>query len=140
MKGLKTELKKIEEHDGSNPNPLMPTGRMPVISTDYIRKLRDLKFHETLYEIMAKQYEMARIDEARDAVMIQVIDRAVTPEKRYKPARRQMVTTAFLVSLFFSVFLAFFMEYIERASAGAENRERLGALKKYLSFRKTGVS
>jgi len=135
LSGLKLELGKLEKSDGHSPNPLMSTGSMPGIGTNYIRKLRDLKFNETLFEIMAKQYEMARIDEARDAAVIQVIDEAVIPEKRYKPARRQMVTTAFMVSLFFSVFLAFFMEYIERASANEESRKRMELFKENLSFK-----
>ncbi len=135
LSGLKLELGKLEKSDGSNPNPLMSTGSMPGIGTNYIRKLRDLKFNETLFEIMARQYEMARIDEARDAAVIQVIDKAVIPEKRYKPARRQMVTTAFMVSLFFSVFLAFIMEYIERVFANEESRKRMELFKENLSFK-----
>jgi uncharacterized protein involved in exopolysaccharide biosynthesis len=136
LKGLKIELAKLEEKEGVNPDPLMPTGRMPVVGADYVRKLRDLKFNETLFELMAKQYEMARIEEAKDAAIVQVIDKAVVPEKKFKPARRQMVTIATLTALFFSIFLAFFMEYAGRASAGTENLERLDALKKYLSFKR----
>ncbi|MDH4028150.1 MAG: Wzz/FepE/Etk N-terminal domain-containing protein [Nitrospirota bacterium] len=134
LKGLKAELKKLEESDGNKPNPFMPTGRMAVVGTDYVRKLRDLKFNETLFDIMAKQYEIARIDEARDAAVVQVIDRAVAPEKKFKPARRQMVMLAFFAGAFFSVFLAFFWEYLERVSSGGD-RERLEALKRHLSWK-----
>lgn len=134
LNGLKIELAKLEEKEGTNPDTLMPTGRLPLVGTGYIRKLRDLKFNETLFELMAKQYELARIDEAKDAAIIQVIDKAVAPEKRYKPARRQMVTVASLAAFFFSIFLAFFMEYLEKASTGETNRERLETLKIYLGL------
>jgi tyrosine-protein kinase Etk/Wzc len=136
LKGLKIELGKLEEKTGSSPDPLMPTGRMALVGTDYVRKLRDLKFNETLYELMSKQYEIARIDEARDAAIIQVIDPAIPSEKRFKPARRQMVTIAFFLSLFVSVFLAFVMEYVEGVSAGKENVERVDTLKRYLALKK----
>jgi uncharacterized protein involved in exopolysaccharide biosynthesis len=136
LKGLKIELGKLEEKTGSSPDTLMPTGRMPDVGTDYIRKLRDLKFNETLYELMGKQYEIARIDEARDAAIIQVIDPAIPPEKKFKPARRQMVTIAAFTSFFFAVFLAFFLEYVEQVTAGGSNEGRVQALKKYLSFKR----
>jgi tyrosine-protein kinase Etk/Wzc len=136
LKGLKIELGKLEEKTGSRPDPLMPTGRMALVGTDYVRKLRDLKFNETLYELMSKQYEIARIDEARDAAIIQVIDPAIPPEKKFKPARTRMVTIAFFVSLFFAVFLAFFMEYVQKVTAEGSSEERIQTLKKYLSMKR----
>lgn len=116
LKGLKAELSKLETRDGNNPDPLMPTGRIPTVGTEYIRKLRDFKFNEALYELLTKQYEAARLDEARDSAIIQVIDIAIPPEKKVKPKRIQMVMIAGITGLFFSVFIAFFMEYIEKSS------------------------
>jgi uncharacterized protein involved in exopolysaccharide biosynthesis len=46
-----------------------------------------VKYHETLYELLAKQYEAARIDEAKAAPVIQVVDRAVPPDKKSGPHR-----------------------------------------------------
>lgn len=83
--GLKAEMAKLETRGGSGYDPLMPTGRMPQVGTDFIRRMRDLKYNETLYEIMAKQYEMAKLDEAKDAAIIQVIEKAIPPEKKVKP-------------------------------------------------------
>src|SRR3989304_2460468 len=63
LKGLKAELGKLEAKGGSGYDPLMPTGRMPEVGTEYVRKLRDLKFYEDLYELLTKQYEAAKLDE-----------------------------------------------------------------------------
>ncbi len=138
LRAMKIELSKLEAKEGQNPDPLIPTGRMPAVGTEYIRKLRDLKFNETLYELLTKQYELARLDEARDAVLIQVIDEAIPPDKRAKPKRTLMVMIAALTGLFFGVFVAFFMEYKERSSTIPENKERLETLKRYLNFRFKG--
>ncbi len=135
LKGLKLELSKLEAKGGTNPDPLMPAGRMPSVGTEYIRKLRDLKFNETLYDLLAKQYELAKLDEARDAVVIQVVDKAVPPDKRAKPKRTLMVIIATFTGFFLAVFAAFFMEFKERASNDPENKERFETLKKYLNFR-----
>jgi uncharacterized protein involved in exopolysaccharide biosynthesis len=107
----------------------MPTNRMPQVGTDYLRRMRELKFNEALYEILLKQFEVAKLDEARDATVIQVIEQAVQPEKKFKPKRTQMVLIAFVVGLFISIFGAFFLEFIERSGQDPERRKRLEQLK-----------
>jgi tyrosine-protein kinase Etk/Wzc len=111
ISGLKLELKKLEEKGGGGYDVLMPTERMPSVGMEYFRKLREVKYNETLYELLAKQYELAKLDEARDAAVIQVIDKAVTPEKKVKPKRLLIVTVSVLCAFFLSVFAAFLVEY-----------------------------
>lgn len=136
LRGLRAELRKLEARGSDhNPDPLMPTGRIPGVGTEYIRKLRDFKYNEALYEILLKQFEAAKLDEAKDAAMIQVIEKAIPPEKRAKPKRKQMVMIAMVTGFFFSIFAAFFMEYIEKSSKGPDNKERFETLKRYANFR-----
>lgn len=135
LNGLKSELKKLESKGGDGYDPLMPTGRMPQVGTEYMRKLREMKFNETLYELLLKQYELAKLDEARDAAIIQVVDKAIPPDKRAKPKRALMVAIATFIGFFLSVFLAFFLEYIEGATKDNDDREKIQILKKYMKFR-----
>ena len=53
----------------------------------YINAVRNVKYYETLFEIMARQYELARADEARDGALIQVVDEAVEAERKTTPKR-----------------------------------------------------
>lgn len=64
--------------------------------TGYVSKYRDFKYEESLFELFARQYELARADEARDGVLIQVVDPATPPERRSKPSRARtgVLTTA----------------------------------------------
>lgn len=133
--GLKAELRKQESKGPSSHDPLMSTGRMPEVGADYVRKMRDLKYDETLYELFAKQYELAKIDEARDAAIIQVIDKAVPPEKRVKPKRTLMVILSAAAGFFISVLAVFFMEFMERASSDPKTRMRLETLMRYAKLR-----
>jgi len=137
IRGMRTELTKLESKSGTGYDPLMPTARMPEVGTEYMRKLRDLKFNETLYELLLKQYEAAKLDEAKDAAIIQVVDRAEPPERRVKPQRTQMVIVAGVVGFFCSIFIAFFVEYWERSSSDPENRERIGSLRQHFRFDRT---
>lgn len=64
--------------------------------------------------LLTQQYEMAKIDEAKDELAFQVIDPARIPEKRFKPRRKQMVMVAFVSSLLIGIFAAFSLEYTEK--------------------------
>jgi uncharacterized protein involved in exopolysaccharide biosynthesis len=135
LSGMKEQLNKLETSEGSGHDSIMPTALMPAMGTDYFRKLRDLKYHETLYELMAKQYEVARVDEARDATVIQVLDKAVPPEKKAQPKKALMVSVSMFTGLFFSLFLAFCHEYISNLKSDAANGVKLDDVKKYAKFR-----
>ncbi len=134
LKGMKEQLQKLEAKSGKSPETIVPAGSIPEIGTDYIRKLRELKYQESLYELMMKQYEIARVDEARDATIIQVLDRAVPPERKAKPKRTIMIALATCIGLFLAVLAAIFMEYIENIYSDEENREILESIKKYSLF------
>ena len=67
-------------------------------SSDYIAKFRDFKYHETLLDLFAKQYEMARVDESREGAIIQVVDLALPPERKSKPKKAQIAMLATLVT------------------------------------------
>jgi uncharacterized protein involved in exopolysaccharide biosynthesis len=86
LSALESSQKNLQPGDTS-----MPAGRVPQASLEYIRKLREVRYHETLYELLTKQYEAARIDEAKSAPLIQVIDRAVPPEKKSGPTRSLLI-------------------------------------------------
>jgi uncharacterized protein involved in exopolysaccharide biosynthesis len=67
---------------------------------DYIGKYRDFKYQETLFELLAKQYELARVDEAREGALIQVVDPALPAESKSSPKRTLMaIGSAFLGAL-----------------------------------------
>lgn len=67
-------------------------------SADYINKLRNFKYQETLFELLTKQYEIARIDESNEG-SIQVIDKAQPPEKKSRP-RKLFITIAAVATTF----------------------------------------
>lgn len=132
LKGLKAELARMERKDGSGHDPLMPTGRMPAVGTEFLRKYRNFKFHEQLYEFLLQQYQAAKLDEAKDATIIQVVDKAEPPEMRFKPKRKLMVLVAGVSAFFLSVFAAFFMEYVDKSNRDPETREKMQEIKKNL--------
>ena len=89
LASMREQLKKLEARQGPQPagDPMIPISRLPEAGLAYVRALRDLKYQETMFELLAKQYEIARIDEAKDAPLIQVVDTAIPPERKSWPPR-----------------------------------------------------
>jgi len=54
---------------------------------DYVGKYREFKYQETLFDLMARQYEIAKVDESREGALIQVVDTAKVPERKIRPRR-----------------------------------------------------
>ena len=96
---------------------------------DYIAKYRDFKYHETLFELFAKQYEMARVDESREGALIQVVDVAVPPERKSKPQKAQIAVTSALATGFVLMLFAFIRQALRSAAQKPESAEKLGRLR-----------
>ena len=65
---------------------------------DYISRYRDFKYSETLFELLARQYELARVDEAREGAVIQILDKAEIPEKKSAPKKILITILASLIT------------------------------------------
>lgn len=69
-------------------------GDSPSSGADYIGKYREFKYQETLFDLYARQFELAKADESREGALIQVVDPASAPEKRSEPRRSRIATAA----------------------------------------------
>lgn len=132
LAGLRAQLAKLEK---GGEGGLVPTGKLPEVGLENIRRFRDVKYYEALYEILYKQFEMAKIDEAKSTTLVQVLDRAVLPDTKSKPKRLLMVILVSLVSGLFGIILAFVKEASENARRNPEQANRLALLHSYLKWR-----
>ena len=95
LNGLRLELAKLENGRG-----IQAAGPERNGGLENIKLLRELKYQQMLYEVLAKQYEIARLDEARDPSIIQVLDQAIEPERRSKPRRILIVALSTIFAFF----------------------------------------
>ncbi|MBV9309035.1 MAG: lipopolysaccharide biosynthesis protein [Acidobacteriaceae bacterium] len=100
---LRAELARLEKGNHVPGTPEVPTGQLPQAGLEYLRKFREVKYHETLFEVLSKQYEAARLDEAKAAPLVQIIDKAVVPERRSWPPRTLLVCIAAVFSAIVSI-------------------------------------
>jgi len=131
LAGLQTELARMGSGSatgGSSGDFLMPKGSVPQAGLDYVRKLRDMKYNETVFELLAKQFEIAKIDEARQGSVVQLLDKAIPPDKKSFPQRLLIIVCSMIGGLVLAVFWVLFSEALRFARRDPRQREQLNAL------------
>ena len=113
-------------------NLQVPTRRIGEASLEYLRVARELRYHESLYEFLARQLEAARIDEAKNAVVVQVVDHAVEPERKSSPQRLLVIAITALLSFLLTCFGLLLREALRRKEQDPVERLRLVQLRRYL--------
>jgi tyrosine-protein kinase Etk/Wzc len=132
LSALRSQVAKFERGEGSHSTNNVALSKVPSLGLEYVRKLRDVKYREELLQLLTKQYEVARIDESKEASIIQVLDQAVTPERKSWPHRSIIVFLATLLAFQFSLILAYLVEWLQSAKEDPQNFARLQVLKMYL--------
>ena len=118
LAAYRSQLAKAEENEPASTS-----------ATDYVARFRDFKYHETLFELFAKQYELARVDESREGAVIQVLDVAQPPERKSKPKKALIAIIATLATGFALLLWVFVRQALRNASASPETSEKLQTLR-----------
>lgn len=82
---------------------VVPQTKIPKEGMEYIRRLRDVKYYETVFNILSRQFEAAKLDEAREGELVQVVDPALVPDRKSSPSRALWTAVALLIGLAASV-------------------------------------
>ena len=132
LESLKRELARMEGAGGTKAATNVPSSE----GADSLRLLRDVKYYEVIFDLLARQYEAAKIDEAKDSAVIQVLDKAVPPDRKSKPFRSRIVLLNTLGALFAAILWAFLREAMARTRNNPEQAQRLQVLRRYLAWRR----
>lgn len=134
LSSLRSELSKLENGRPA-PAGITNAGANKQVGLENIKILRDVKYYQMLYELLAKQYEVARMDEARDAALIQVLDPALEPERKVKPRRAIIIILATLLAFIAAVAWSFIADAKRRAMATPVTARQWEELKTLARFR-----
>jgi len=136
LDSLRAQMAKL---GGSSDNPdgiIVPRGQMTEASLEYVRRLRDVKYYETIFDILARQFELAKLDEAKEGALIQVVDSAVPPDKKSFPKRTLIVLLATLAGLFVGVLTALVLAAFERIKQDPNAYHKISEFRHALALRK----
>ena len=126
---MKRELARLEGTSGSNSSAPQESNGRGIVN---LSLLRELKYYEATYELLAKQFEIAKIDEAKDSAIIQVMDKAIEPDRKSKPRRSLIVLVSTFAVGLLAALLAFVSEAMDKTRNDPEQSQRLTRLKGYL--------
>jgi len=122
LSNLRAQLAKQEKDSPA-------TGGKTTTEGDYITKYREFKYHETLFELFSKQFELAKLDEAREGAVIQVLDAAEAPERKAKPKKALIAIIATLAAGFAFLLFVFIRQALNNAGKNQESVDKLNRLK-----------
>lgn len=95
----------------------------------YIEKYRDYKYQETLFELFARQFELAKAEEAREGALIQVVDVASPPERKSKPAKALISVVLTILAGIFLLAWVFVRKKFEMSNCRPEDISKLAAIR-----------
>jgi len=135
LDGLRAQLAKLGGSEGGSGELLVPKGLVPEAGLEYGRKLRDVKYYETIFDILARQFEIAKLDEAKEGALIQVVDPAIPPDRRSFPKRTLIVIGSCAAGFLIGVFVALIQANLTRLRSDQETNAKLAYLKSVVTFR-----
>ena len=141
LEGMRAQLAKMGgSEENTSGDLLVPKGRVPAVGLAYVRKLRDVKYNETIFEILARQFEIAKLDEAKQGALIQVVDPAIPPDKRSFPKRLLIVICATALGFFFATFLVLVQASLNRIKENPDAAAKFAELNRALAIRKSSAA
>ena len=123
----RAQLQKLEQGSGQ----VVGT----TLQLEAVKSYRDMKVQEAMLEVLIKQFELARVDEAKEGPLIQVVDVASPPERKSKPKRALIVLTSAIAGLFVSLLLAFLKVSLSNMGQTPQGLEQMRLLKKAWAWR-----
>lgn len=104
--------------DAKSENALYPSIRkLPILGVTYADLYRQTKIEETVYELLTEQYELAKVQEAKEIPSVKVLDDAVVPTKKSYPPRMMIVFLGTAVVMAVAVIWVFGNRSWEQADA-----------------------
>ena len=132
---IKAQFEQNKGKVGTSPLSGFGVKNLPEAAAEYTTLMREYKFREALLELLLKQYETAKMNEANDPVAIQLLSQPTVPELKDSPKRKKVVVLATLLGAFLGVFLAFIRHFMELSAVDPEVAPKLDYVRQAFCFR-----
>jgi uncharacterized protein involved in exopolysaccharide biosynthesis len=130
LAGLRTQYDQLVGSNGTSTDDLfLSKGNVPQAALEYARKLRDVKYNEAVFEVLARQLELAKIDEAREGGFLQVVNPALQPERHSFPKRAWITLGAAVFGLSLAVVFVLLEVRVARMRGNPAEAEQIAQLK-----------
>jgi tyrosine-protein kinase Etk/Wzc len=113
LSSLQAEASKLEQQSHSSSFGDFGLADVPGAGLEYLRAEHDAKYTQALFDLLMKQYDAARLDEAKEAAIIQVVEPAIEPDRKSAPKRVTIVLISGILGLVAGCISALFMWWKE---------------------------
>jgi tyrosine-protein kinase Etk/Wzc len=137
IEGMKAKLRDMESvQKGRKPGDITLTSRsLPQDQVMFLRKQRDVQYHTLIFDLIARQFEAARLDEAKASPVIQVLDPAEPPDKKSGPFRALWTLVGGFLGFLFGSSRVIGSYVYGRVVADEANAQKLAQFRRALRFR-----
>jgi tyrosine-protein kinase Etk/Wzc len=133
LDGLRAQFNKmVGTKGGSTDDVFLPKGQVPEAGLEFVRRLRDVRYYEAIFDVLARQLELAKLDEAREGAFIQIVDPAVPPEQKSFPKRGLLTIAGVAGGFTFGIMLALLQGGLVRIRQNPATKDKLDLLRRSL--------
>jgi len=134
IESMKRELAKLESPEFLDKVKEKDSGGQK--ATNSLRLLREVKYREAIYELLARQFEMSKIDEAKEGTVVQVLDKAIEPDRKSKPKRTLIVITSTVVAFILAMLFVIARDSLIKAARDPARADRIRTLEGIFRWRR----
>ena len=140
LASLQAEEARLEQRSPSSGIAGLGLGNVPIAGMEYLRAAHEVAYRQALYDMLMKQYDAARMDEAKEAAIIQVVESAIPPDHKSSPKRALIFALSILLGFFTGCILALFQWWKELVQLDPIAAKQLDELSEALRLRKAARS
>lgn len=128
IEALQAQLHRLETGTQGAAGGELTASKAPIVNLEFVRLEREVKYHQTLFDVMAKQYENARLEETSSAPGVQVVDYPEVPIRKSWPPRAVFTLVGVIAGIFFALVAIFAKNRLEILG---QDPERSAALRDF---------
>lgn len=136
LDSLRAQLAKLGGSGDNSEGIIVSKGQMTEAGAEYAGRLRDVKYYETIFDILARQFELAKLDEAKEGAIIQVVDPAVPPDKKSFPPRTLIIVGVTVLGFVLSILLALVQAALSHFRSDPDAIAKIAPLLRAMSWSK----
>jgi uncharacterized protein involved in exopolysaccharide biosynthesis len=125
---LQAEEIRLEQSNHSSGIAGLGLGNVPAAGLEYLRAAHELAYRQALFDMLMKQYDAARLDEAKEAAIIQVVEPAIEPDHKSSPKRAIILVLSVFIGFFAGCILALLRWGIDIVQSNPDAAKRLEEL------------
>jgi uncharacterized protein involved in exopolysaccharide biosynthesis len=129
LASLQAEEARLEQSNHAPGIAGLGLGNVPAAGLEYLRAAHELQYQQALFDMLMKQYDAAKLDESKDAAIIQVMEPAIEPDRKSAPKRLTILLISAFLGFFSGCVIAMFLDWLKRKKAQPEGAEALYRLR-----------